>query len=357
MRFRATLAPEQVAHLYALVSPLAKVASHSQAAYHGASTQKSAMSQLSSWTSNTCLLALDSERMYFALDLPPTEGMSCVAIVEAKGGIFLEHRIESNAPDNRIILRVDLVQFRTALQSIHQQIQTKSRHSNRGASAQFASAPSTLTVLKLAKRQGMPCLCLEAKTAFRMEMHQTIPVQVQRPSDWSEGRFGLPNLPAEPTVQLWLPPTSSATLKSLLDAVKQPTKGGRQATHILFTGHGDTSELRLQLQHDNGAQLQTLFLGQAPDGQQPSSSAATATATVRVNAAHVACTLNHGAWTTEWSWIPNQALVVAVRLAPVGICTYVLPVSYLEEDDQEEEDDDDQATMTPINASFVSPGS
>lgn len=270
--------------------------------------------------------------LHISLDLPPTEGMSCVANVQAKGGIFLEHRIESNAPDNRIILRVDLVQLRTALQSIQQQIQTKSRHNSRGASALFAAAPSTLTVLKLAKRNQMPCLCLEAKTAFRMEMHQTIPVQVQRPSDWNESRFGLPNLPAEPTVQLWLPPTSGTTLKALLDAVKQPTSRG-QATHILLTGHGDTCEFRLQLQHDNGAQLQTLFLGQAPDGAPPQREAA---ATVRVNAAHVACTLNHGAWTTEWSWIPNQALVVSVRLDPVGVCTYVLPVCYLEEDEEEE---------------------
>lgn len=301
--------------------------------------------------------------MYLSLDLPPTEGMSVVANVQAKGGIFLEHRIESNAPDNRIILRVDLVQLRTALQSIQQQIQTKSRHNNRGASAQFAAgaaAPSTLTVLKLAKRNGMPCLCLEAKTAFRMEMHQTIPVQVQRPSDWNQGRFGLPNLPADPTVQLWLPPTAGMTLKALVDAVKQPTKGGRQATHILFTGHGDTSELRLQLQHDNGAQLQTLFLGQAPppdhnrndDERSPTTTSAGVAATVRVNASHVACPLNHGAWTTEWSWIPNHALVVAVQLAPVGTCTYVLPVSYLEEDEEEEEEE--QENQSSMNESHLS---
>ena len=338
MRFRATLAPEQVAHLHALVSPLAKVASQCQPASHG-NIQKSS---LSSWASHTCLLSLDSDMMCLSLDLPPTEGMACVANARANGGLFLEHRIESNAPNNRIVLRVDLVQLRTALHSIQQQIQTKKSNDNRSASALFASGPSTLTVLKLAKRNNMPCLCLEAKTAFRMEMHQTIPVQVQKPTDWNHNHFGLPELPAGPLVQLGLPPTAGSTLKALLDAVKQPSKG--QPTHILITGHATTAEFRIQLQHDNGAQLQTLFLGQnvpidqdrqRDDGQRRQKQQAT----VRVNAAHVACTLNHGNWTTEWSWIPNEALVVSVRLDPVAICTYVLPVHYLEEHD---DDDDDE---------------
>eukprot|EP00977_Amphora_coffeiformis_P006278 scaffold1351_cov176-Amphora_coffeaeformis.AAC.12 len=279
--------------------------------------------------------------MCLSLDLPPTEGMTCVANARANGGLFLEHRIESNAPNNRIVLRVDLVQLRTALYSIQQQIQTKKSHNNRSSSALFASGPSTLTVLKLAKRNCMPCLCLETKTAFRMEMHQAIPVQVQKPADWNHTHFGLPELPADPTVQLWLPPTAGSTLKALLDAVKQPSKG--QPTHILITGHLTTAELRIQLQHDNGAQLQTLFLGQSvPMGQDRHSDERQhhqkQQATVRVNAAHVACTLNHGNWTTEWSWIPNEALVVSVRLDPVAMCTYVLPVQYLEEDEEDAND-------------------
>ena len=341
MRFRATLAPEQVSHLYALVGPLAKVATRSSHADGKTSSGGYSQGRSSAWamnTSGTCFLGLDSEMMYVTLDLPPTDGMTTVrAAVQAQGGIFLEHRIESNATNHRIVLRVDLGQLRVALQSVLQQIQTKSKTSNPrgGASALFAMAqPSTLTVLKLAKRNQMPCLVLQAKTAYRMELCQTIPVQVQRATDddelWEQRYGGIPT-PAAPTVQLWLPPPAGLTLKAFVDAVV------KSKHDILLTGRGN--EMQLQLQHDNGAQLQTLLLGQAVDTDESTTTTRTVPprATVRVRAAHVALALQHGAWTTEWSWIPNQALVVAVRLDPVGVVTYVLPVQYLEEEDDNDE--------------------
>ena len=332
MRFRASLAPEQVAHLYALISPLAKVASQNQPNSQGSRYPN--VSGLFSWASHACLLAIDEDMMHLALDLPPTEGIKCVASVQAKGGLFLDHRIESQAPDNRIVLRVDLQQLRTALQSIQQQLQTKSRHNSRGAAPMFTASPAMLTIVKLAKRNQMPCLCFEAKTAYRMEIHQTIPVHVLRHEEYTQGRFGLPELPAESMVQLWLPPTAGSTLKTLLDAVKAPAKGPSQ--HVLLTGNTSTAELRVQLDHDNGAHLQTIFLGQVVNREngENNNPPTQEAASVRVSATQVASTLNHGLWTTEWSLVPNEALVVAVRLDPVGVCTYVLPVTYLEEEDE-----------------------
>jgi hypothetical protein len=344
MRFRATMAPEQVAHFYALMAPLAKLPQTS-ASYSSLRSTAGAAWQ------KTCLLSLDNELLQVSVDLPAADGMTCVAAVQARGGLFLEHRIESNAgPDNRIVMRVDLTQLRTALQSIQQQVQASSRSrktsSSQNASSFLAAAPTMLTVLKLAKRDGRPCLCLQAKTAhWRMEIHQSIPVQIQRPTEWIGLPLSLTSSSAPPTVQLLLPPAASAILKTLVDQLLA-TSSSQNAARVSLTGHAATAELSVGLEGDalGGAQVQTLLLGRAVAADVSRDHPQVATALV--DARKVAAALAHGAWTTEWSWLGDDdgsadvqqqqqqaALVVTVRLEPIGVCTYLLPVHYVADED------------------------
>jgi hypothetical protein len=330
------MAPEQVAHFYGLMAPLAKLPQTTASSSTLRSTSGAAWQK-------TCLLSLDNELLQVSVDLPAADGMTCVAAVQARGGLFLEHRIESNAgPDNRIVMRVDLTQLRTALQSIQQQVQASSRKttSSQNASSFLAAAPTMLTVLKLAKREGRPCLCLQAKTAhWRMEIHQSIPVQIQRSTEW----IGLPLslASASPTVQLLLPPSASAILKTLVD---QLAASSSYHARVSLTGHAATAELSVGLENalGGGAQVQTLLLGRAVDHAAEADSR---DATVLVDASKVAAALAHGAWTTEWSWLSDEgaeegqpqqqqaALVVTVRLEPIGVCTYLLPVHYVPDQD------------------------
>lgn len=132
-------------------------------------------------------------------------GIACFAELIAHG-IFLEHKIESIA-GNVIVFDIDLVQLKMALaatlSSMGSSSEGNSRHSssaplhnsndnadsnNNASSFRYnnSSISSSFTVvMKLAKRSGMPCLCLDASCmSGTLDVHHAVPVRILRAEEW-----------------------------------------------------------------------------------------------------------------------------------------------------------------------------
>lgn len=131
------------------------------------------------------------------------EGIACFSELIAVNGIFLEHKIESIA-DNVIVFDIDLVQLRTALAAtlqslggsgggggdssksapLHNSSADARNSSSRRSSGSFHPT-SILVVMKLAKRGGLPCLCLDTSCANgTLDVHHAVPVRILRAEEW-----------------------------------------------------------------------------------------------------------------------------------------------------------------------------
>ena len=217
MRFKAKLAPEQVAILANVVAPMSKL----QDAHQGA------------------ILYLDPEFLRIACKSTQS-GITCFA--ELSKSIFLEHRIES-ASENVIVCQVDLISLKLALQSVlapgyhHNHSNNNNNSSNKRNSQGSQPAQSMVqsliaqqhqaVVLKLAKRNSLPCLCLEghATEGSAVEIHQAIPIRILRAT---EMQFHLPPQINRPQVQLELP--LDRPLRALLDKLKTMGPHGKYQT-------------------------------------------------------------------------------------------------------------------------------
>ena len=110
MRFKAKLAPEQVSLLHSLIVPMTRLGTGGEGCGNGA------------FTRNGTILSLTSDLVQLSCKgkSQETDGMACFAELCAKGysSIFLDHRIESAAPNNAIVMELDLLQLRMALKSV-----------------------------------------------------------------------------------------------------------------------------------------------------------------------------------------------------------------------------------------------
>lgn len=182
MRFRAKLAMEHVQLLHSLIHHISRL--KVQAVVH-------------------------LNEQHVRLSTRDAEGISCFAELTSQSGIFLDHRIESMAPDNAIAFEIDLIQWKTALQSVlsgggggggnhndgdHNDSRPRhGRSSNKiggnlsGSSSQIVGPlEPTTTTMKLAKRNGgIPCLCLDSPCGGDsvVDLHHAIPVRVMRVED------------------------------------------------------------------------------------------------------------------------------------------------------------------------------
>ena len=131
------------------------------------------------------------------------EGIACFSELIAVNGIFLEHKIESIA-ENVIVFDIDLVQLQTALAAtlqslggsggagdsaksapLHNSNADARNSSSRRSSSSFHSNSSILVVMKLAKRGGLPCLCLDTSCANgTLDIHHAVPVRILRAEEW-----------------------------------------------------------------------------------------------------------------------------------------------------------------------------
>jgi HUS1 checkpoint protein len=360
MRFRAKLAPEQVSLLHSLVVPLSKLSS-------GNATETGA-----AWLRHgASILCLDSHHLQISVQgrsARETDGILCFAELKAQGGVFMDFRIESAAEQNCILLELDLAQLRIALQSIcPNDTGGYNNHHKKGVSAadNMIHNRNNYAILKLAKRQGIPCLCLEGSSAggavANIHIHHAIPVRVLPATERSHHS---PPLVRTPHVQLQMNMMNKSgggtpaalLLRTVLEKMRSMnhTRSTQQQQVVLVQGNGRTGELTVSLDSD-GASIRTYFGKLVPVAQpagqfdKDESDNATTTrgdcCTVKVDArkmyaalqwqaaAHHHCFSSAVICLTE-----NEMLVVHVTLNPtvVGFFTYYVPVHYLSPDPQDE---------------------
>ena len=302
MRFKAKLAPEHVQLLSNLIGPISKLApssSSSASASAAPSTRTGGDSDVHG--SGSILLGgggtvvhLDPDHVRISTRGGSSsgrssanddgggggggggaEGISCFAELRTKGGIFLEHRIES-AADDVIVFEIDLGQLRLALQSVlsalgrggfgvgvgkggggggggggnanplHNSMAAGGGSSSRNnvmnttATNMAASLTPTIVVMKLAKRNGgLPCLCIDANSlpggrgGGSVEVHHAIPIRVMRAV---EMQYHLPPRINMPQVQLELP--FDRPLKTVVDRLKTMSPHSEYWLQLCAVGYG-----------------------------------------------------------------------------------------------------------------------
>ena len=194
MRFKSKLGTDHVSLLYNVISPISKL----QDPHKGA--------------------VLYFDREFLRISCKSESGITCFA--ELSNDIFLEHRIES-AAENVILCQVDLASLKVALASVvSQQHYRYQSSSNNNANSSMSALSASLmgqqmVVLKLAKRNQQPCLCLDGHARDAIEIHQAIPVRILRPS---EMQYHLPPQIVSPQVQLELP--LERPIRAIVDKLK-----------------------------------------------------------------------------------------------------------------------------------------
>jgi len=264
MRFKAKLAPEHVQLLSNLIGPISKLAPSSSSSSAATTTIGGGGDADVSGSSSILLggggtvIHLDPDHVRISTRGGSSgrsgddgggggggacEGISCFAELTTKGGIFLEHRIES-AADDVIVFEIDLGQLKVALQSVltalgrggfgggfggggkgrgggvgggtanplHNSMGNTNTNNAMGAATNTTAASAltpTIVVMKLAKRNGgLPCLCIDANAlpsargGAAVDVHHAIPIRVMRAV---EMQYHLPPRINMPQVQLELP--------------------------------------------------------------------------------------------------------------------------------------------------------
>jgi Hus1-like protein len=308
MRFRAKLAAEHVNLLNTMLAPISRLAVGGPGE--------------SSLLRNGSILYLDEDYMRLSVrgKSADTNGILCYSELKAAGGIFLEHRIESNAEKNAIVMELDLSQFKTALQSMQ---------ADKYDESTLALQEHNYTILKLAKRGSFPCLSLESSGL--VQVHHYIPIRVLRSSEWADH---VPPTVSLPTVQLMLGPAQSS-LRTIMDRLRSlsPT--------VYIQGRLEAGDLTVRVDTD-GASLRTYFPHVAPqvEGCAPHSPGH---GQVKVDTKKLHACL-------QWQMYPqivscallclveNEMLVMHVSLQPsaVGFFTYYVPVHYISNEPGEE---------------------
>lgn len=366
MRFKAKLAPSHVSMLYSLMVPMSKLASATGGGggtepvvgSHGGGSNGNAMMMR-----NGSILYLDNHHLRISVKgrSHDTDGIACFAEVATEGGIFLEHRIES-VTDNIIVMEIDLVQFRLALQSVASS--SSGSNKNNGfhhQEHQSILTQNNLTVLKLAKRQNIPCLCLESCTADGMQVHHTIPVRILRST---EMQHHLPPAMCLPDVQLEMVATTTTSGQCNYSEKPQmplrtAVEGLRSLSPTLFlTANMVRGEVTVQTDRE-GASVRTFFSSWIPrpegcrqqqeelqkdinqeEKEQDATAAATRPpaaeeCTVKVDSKKLAAALQWQlpqytglASSALLCLVENEMLVIHVVLHPseVGFFTYYVPV-------------------------------
>mmetsp|Transcript_88165 Transcript_88165/g.172478 ORF Transcript_88165/g.172478 Transcript_88165/m.172478 type:complete len:332 (+) Transcript_88165:58-1053(+) len=329
MRFKAKLTADQVSVLCNVVAPMSKL----QDSHRGA------------------VLYLDPD--FIRISCRSDSGITCFA--ELSKLIFLEHRIES-AAENVIVCQVDLMSLKLALQSVissgshihgnnnnNNNNNSNSRRGNQPNTNSQHQPPPTMVhallaqqtvVLKLAKRNRLPCLCLDghATDEGAVEIHQAIPIRIMRAT---EMQYHLPPQINTPSVQLEL--SMDRPLRVVVDKLKS------MGPHI-FLEASMKGDLTIRLDHD-GASLACFYHNLQPRWEEPDDNDEP---TITINSS---CILKVDgtklAQCLQWqqshiatsscliAMVHNEMLVLHVMLHPeqFGFFTYYLPVYCLTEED------------------------
>jgi len=287
-------------------------------------------------------------------------GITCFVELSQKD-LFVEHRIES-AAENVIVCQVDLVSFKLALQSVvggggingstnrqNQNNHNNNNNNNNGRNTVFQSLQQhEVVILKLAKRNRLPCLCLEGRHAqsdsanHDVEIHQAIPVTILRRAEMQNH---LPPQINMPQVQLELP--ADRPIRPLLDKLKV------MGQHVFLEGNMK-GDLTIRLDHD-GASMACFYnnlIPRWPEEEQENNNPrnildVNASCLVKVDAHKLSTCLQ---WQQQRAHhqqlhlpvtscllglVSNEMLVLHILLKPdqVGFFTYYLPVHFIHEED------------------------
>lgn len=208
MRFKSRMAAEHITLLHSILTPISRLTSSDH------KTKSNVIGSGSTVYLDPTVLRISSRgggshnRSSSSPDDNAGEGIACFAELIATDGIFLEHKIESVA-GNVIVFDVDLVQLRTALAAtlhsmggsggssgggdragpLHNSNDASFRASldgsNNNNNSHYQHRDSFVVVMKLAKRSGMPCLCLDASCVNgTLDVHHAVPVRILRAEEW-----------------------------------------------------------------------------------------------------------------------------------------------------------------------------
>jgi len=325
MRFKAKLAPEQVALLYQLVVPISKLS--------GSGVENSNNNSNSWMTRNGSLLRLDDShlQLFSAGRTQDSDGIKCFAELATAGfaSIFLDKVIESAAPQNAIVMEIDLVQLRMALKSI------LGEKGSSSSSSDLQAPGSSQTVLKLAKRNNIPCLCLDAVTAgATIQVHHAIPVRIRKYQEMQ-----VPPQHAVPDIQLELlsnDSSSVAALKTIVEKLKHMSP-------VLYLEANAVGELTVSTYQD-GASIQAFFsklkLRRTADNHA-NDDTNKASARVKMDTKKLWASLSGLQQQSHISQavlclVENEMVVLHISLHSVGFFTYYVPVHFLNEEGEEE---------------------
>jgi Hus1-like protein len=238
MRFKAKLSQHQVSVLYSLLSNIARLGER------------------------TVTLQLDSKQLRILLQAHDSHEHGIVVYAELDNhGIFLDHKIESQAENNTITMLLDVTQLKLAFRTIVST--TSSTHEKTGngnGAAQTHTPPMVVvvpTVWKLAKRQNLPCLCLDGLSATNnIQIHQAVPVRLT-----PDHALSVPHVPnghdGDGILQLKLPRNTS--FKTLLERSKH-------SASVVYLSGKSTGELVVTMHTDSGAHVQSYFRNLAVTG-------------------------------------------------------------------------------------------
>jgi len=188
--------------------------------------------------------------------------------------------------------------------------------------------------MKLAKRDGQPCLCVQTRAALEFDLKLDIPVKVLKVSG-NEDLYTPPNVPS-PQVQLELPQTGS--LRKVTDRLKDIDA----KVHITAEMSGS---LTLRSEKED-AVIRTFYQDLTPrfDGLPDPDQAASNKATVKVESKRLAAIFKGLGFPHDvivCCLIKRHSLCLHVILRPpeCGAMTYFLPVVYSDDDRSDEEDE------------------
>ena len=396
MRFKAKLAPEQVSLLHSIIIPMTRLHGGSGSSsggetttttsgasrrgsstshHHNTSSSQHNLYTSSSFARNGTILYFDTDHVRISCkgnnnsSTSIDAGITCFVELNAQGytSIFLDRRIESVAPNNAIVMEIDIAQLRLALKSV---LGNTAAKDSSNSSTTWNDA-QRYVVIKLAKRQNIPCLCIDAcsisssssakgnpntsygnpgSSCCTIQVHHAIPVRILRHTEMTHHLP--PPIQQSPTVQLELVP-SLYNLRTVIDRLKH-------ISSTIYLEANNKGELTISANTD-GASIQTYFSKFVPrfdtnanDSSSPvqrNASVMNKTARIKMDTRKLAASLqwqqqqhpssssstnpNHQLVSSALlCLIENEMVVVHVNLYPlnVGFFTYYVPVHYLSND-------------------------
>jgi HUS1 checkpoint protein len=359
MRFKAKLAPEQVSLLHSIITPMTRLNSASTSSAGTGDTARSGYGSgvLSSFTRNGTILYFDSDFVRISCkgnkSQQEMDGITCFVEFNAQGysSIFLDRRIESVAPNNAIVMEIDLTQLRIALKSVLGDTKggvSDNLQLHTTTSGDILDA-HRYAVIKLAKRQNIPCLCIDAcsvggttrkgtgtvgGSSCIIQVHHAIPVRILRHTEMQHHLP--PPIQQLPNVQLELHGPSASNLRVVIDRLKS-------ISSTVYLEANMKGELTISAQTD-GASIQTFFSKLIPrfdDCQQRPNDIDLSTKTrIKIDTKKLAASLlwqqhqSHMVSSALLCLVENEMVVIHANLSPenVGFFTYYVPVHYLSQD-------------------------